>query len=112
MHTIAGLRDADSGMVELGGEPIDRLKRRQIARRLALLPQYVEDVFPATVLETVLIGRHPHIGALEPESETDRRIAFESLQQVNLAEFADRDLGTLSGGERRRGVGPGARQVA
>ena len=102
MHTLAGLRDADSGTVELGGEPLEGLGRRQIATRLALLPQYDEDVFPATVLETVMTGRHPHIGALAPESEADRRIALESLQQVNLTGFADRGLATLSGGERRR----------
>lgn len=102
MHTIAGLLSADSGRVELGGESLGLLKRRDIARRLALLPQYADDVFPTTVLDTVLIGRHPHIGSFELESESDRQIALQSLQQVDLAELADRDIDTLSGGERRR----------
>lgn len=102
LHTVAGLRGADSGTVKLAGEPLGRLTRRQIARHLALLPQYVDDVFPATVVETVLIGRHPHLGLLEQESDEDRRVALRSLQQVGLADFADRDIGTLSGGERRR----------
>jgi iron complex transport system ATP-binding protein len=102
MHTIAGLLAADTGRIELHGRPLDSLKRQQIARSLALLPQYIDDVFPATVLETVLIGRHPHIGAFELESAADREIALQSLRQVDLAGFSARDIGTLSGGERRR----------
>jgi len=102
MHTMAGLLQADTGNVELGGEPLESLKRQDVARRLALLPQYVDDVFPATVLDTVLIGRHPHIGPFELESAADRQIALQSLQQVDLVDFADREIDTLSGGERRR----------
>jgi len=102
MHTMAGLLPADAGNVELGGEPLESLKRQDVARRLALLPQYVDDVFPATVLDTVLIGRHPHIGLFELESAADRQMAMQSLQQVDLADFADREIDTLSGGERRR----------
>ena len=102
MHAFAGLREPEEGSVELGGVPLDSLKRQQVARRLALLPQHVEDVFPSTVLDTVLIGRHPHIGPFALESEVDRQVALRSLQQVGLAELAGRDIGTLSGGERRR----------
>jgi iron complex transport system ATP-binding protein len=102
MLTMAGLLPIDEGDVELGGEPLHSLKRQEVARRLALLPQYVDDVFPATVLDTVLIGRHPHIGPFELESSSDRQIARLSLRQVDLADFADREIDTLSGGERRR----------
>ncbi|HLU06512.1 MAG TPA: ABC transporter ATP-binding protein [Woeseiaceae bacterium] len=102
MHTLAGLLAADSGYVELGGQPLETLRRQEVARRVALLPQYVDDVFPATVMETVLIGRHPHIGPLELESAKDREIASRSLQLVDLEGFAERDIATLSGGERRR----------
>jgi iron complex transport system ATP-binding protein len=102
MHTFAGLRPPDEGSVVLGEDPIDSLKRRTVARRLALLPQDVEDVFPSTVFDTVMIGRHPHIGGFALESATDRQIALRCLRRVGLAELADRDIGTLSGGERRR----------
>jgi len=70
--------------------------------RLALLPQYTEDVFPATVIDTVMIGRHPHIGRFQWESDLDREIARAALQEVDLDDMAHRDTGTLSGGERRR----------
>ncbi|MDH4108539.1 MAG: ABC transporter ATP-binding protein [Gammaproteobacteria bacterium] len=101
LHTLAGLRPA-TGAIRLDGETLATMPRRLVARRLALLPQYSEDVFPASVFDTVLIGRHPHIGALRLESADDRSIAMRCLEAVDLGELADRDVGTLSGGERRR----------
>jgi iron complex transport system ATP-binding protein len=52
--TLAGLREADSGAISLGGEAIDALRRQQVAKHLALLPQDTDDIFPATVLDTAL----------------------------------------------------------
>ena len=102
LHTFAGLRPPAGGEIRLEGHDLRHLGRRHVAARLALLPQDADDVFPATVLETVLIGRHPHIGAFEWESSRDHEIAHAVLGQVGLSGFADRDVGTLSGGERRR----------
>ena len=61
LHTIAGLREVVRGSVTLDGQAVADLSRQQVATRMALLPQYVEDVFPASVFDTVIIGRHPHI---------------------------------------------------
>ena len=102
MHTVSGLRRPLSGTIELDGVDIRNLTRQQIASSLALLPQYTEDIFPTTVFDTVMIGRHPHIGRFRWESDRDREIARQSLAQVDLANLADRDVLTLSGGERRR----------
>ncbi len=102
MHTLAGLRGADSGVVSFDGEDIATRSRVEVARRLALLPQYSEDIFPATVLDTVMIGRHPHIGRFNWESAEDRDIARTALESMDLADMAERDVLTLSGGERRR----------
>jgi iron complex transport system ATP-binding protein len=99
---LAGLRATGARQVRLDGELLDSLTRRHIAKKLALLPQSADDAFSATVLETVLIGRHPHVGPFAWESDLDRRIAKQSLELVHLAEFSARDIGTLSGGERRR----------
>ena len=102
LHTLAGLRAADAGDVFLGEAKIANLARQQVAATLALLPQYTEDIFPATVFDTVMIGRHPHIGRLQWETADDRQVALEALSSVDLAGFSDRDVLTLSGGERRR----------
>jgi iron complex transport system ATP-binding protein len=102
LHTMAGLRPADSGNVLLDGSRIADLNRQRVASKLALLPQYTEDIFPATVFDTVMIGRHPHIGRWRWETADDRNIALDALARVDLEGFSDRDVLTLSGGERRR----------
>ena len=100
--TLAGLRGSDQDDVLLFGESLASKRRQDIAKCLALLPQHTEDVFPTTVLDTALIGRHPHIGRLQWESIEDRNIARRALQQVDLGSMQDRDVASLSGGERRR----------
>ena len=102
LHTLAGLRAAASGEVFLDGTQLQQQNRLAVARRMALLPQYTEDIFPTTVMDTVMIGRHPHIGRFSFESEDDRRIAKEALVDLDLGTLATRDVLTLSGGERRR----------
>ncbi|MFN2308401.1 MAG: ABC transporter ATP-binding protein [Gammaproteobacteria bacterium] len=102
LHTLAGLRGAQHGGVRLDGAPILRLPRRQVARRLGLLPQDSQDPFPASVLETALLGRHPHTSPWAWESAEDRRLARQSLCQVGLEGWDAREVASLSGGERRR----------
>ena len=102
MHTLAGLRPAASGQVLLGERDVAVGRRQDIAQELALLPQHVDDIFPATVLDTAMIGRHPHIGRFQWESPKDIEIGRAALAAVDLEELAHRDILTLSGGERRR----------
>jgi iron complex transport system ATP-binding protein len=102
LHTFAGLRPAHSGDILIRGRPVGVWARRALARELALLPQNVEDPFPANVLETVLLGRHPHIGPWQWESADDVGRAVDALAAVGLAGYEERDIFTLSGGERRR----------
>ena len=102
LHTLAGLYPATSGAVRLAGDALAALPRRRVAQRLGLMMQHHEDPFPATVLETALIGRHPHIGFWMWESAEDVARARAALARFDLAGFEDRDVHTLSGGERRR----------
>ena len=102
MHTLAGLRAAPQGRVMLRGDDLASSRRQDIARQLALLPQHIDDIFPATVLDTAMIGRHPHIGRFEWESPKDFDIGRAALASVGLDALAGRDILTLSGGERRR----------
>jgi iron complex transport system ATP-binding protein len=95
LQTLAGLRPPAAGTVELDGEPIANHAPRMRARRLGFLPQDTFDAFPATALEIALGGRHPHVPRWHPESAADTRDA------LRLPE-GDRDVTTLSGGERRR----------
>ena len=87
--TLAGLRQPDAGTVRLDGELMHAMRRQQIAKRLALLPQDTDDIFPASVLDTALVGRHPHIGRLRWESPQDSARARESLATVGIADLLD-----------------------
>lgn len=102
LHTLAGLRSADSGTVTLGSEPLAGLSRRRCAQQLGVLLQDETSAFPATVLETVLQGRHPHLGPWQWETDEDRALARAALEQVELSDLAGRRLDQLSGGERQR----------
>jgi len=102
LATLAGLRAPASGSVLLSGDDLRGLPRRRIAQRLGIMLQHADDPFPATVLETALIGRHPHIGFWMWESAEDVARARDALAEVDLAGFEERDVDTLSGGERRR----------
>ena len=102
LHSLAGLRPVDAGEVWLDGAPLATLPRRQVARRLGLLMQQPEDSLPATVLETALIGRHPHLDFWRWESHGDVAIARRALKAVGLEGLEQRAQTALSGGERRR----------
>jgi iron complex transport system ATP-binding protein len=102
LHTLAGLRVPQSGEIRLGDTPLANLSRREIAQRLALMPQLVEDAFPATVFEEALAGRNPHLPPWAWESAEDEAVTRAALVEVGLAPLAARLTTTLSGGERRR----------
>jgi len=100
--TFAGLRAPAAGTIAYDGMPLASLSPRERARRRGLLPQDSVDFFPATVLETVLVGRHPHLSRWQWESAADIAFARAALATLDLAELESRDVRTLSGGERRR----------
>jgi iron complex transport system ATP-binding protein len=102
LHALAGLRAPFSGEAQLGGTSLQHLGRRTVARHIGLLMQDREEGLPVTALESVLIGRHPHLKLLQWESAADREIAHACLERLQLGSFAERTLETLSGGEQRR----------
>ncbi|MGD8378130.1 MAG: ABC transporter ATP-binding protein [Gammaproteobacteria bacterium] len=102
LHTLAGLRPAEAGEIRADGSPLESLARRERARRIGILMQREETNFPATVLETALIGRHPHIGFWRWESHADVAMARRILRQVGMDGLEQRPQDQLSGGERRR----------
>jgi iron complex transport system ATP-binding protein len=102
LHTLAGLRAPAAGRVELDGRPLADWSHRERAQRLALLLQLTDDPFPSTVLETALIGRHPHLPFWQWEDDADFACARAALASVGLDGLAARPVDSLSGGERRR----------
>ena len=102
LKTLAGLRAPVSGQIILNDREVTSLSRRSRAQQLGILFQENETLFPASVLDTVLTGRHPWLNPLQGESSEDIQKAREALELVDLDELSDRSMTSLSGGERRR----------
>jgi len=80
------------------------LSARAVAQQIAVVPQETHPAFDFTVMEMVLMGRHPHLGAFQLEGPSDLAIARESLIATGTAHLAGRAYMTLSGGEKQRVV--------
>ncbi|EPC00536.1 hypothetical protein L861_06235 [Litchfieldella anticariensis FP35 = DSM 16096] len=102
LHTMAGLRAPRRGQVLLDGTSLARLRRRHLAQALGVVFQERQDGFPATVSETVLIGRHPFLSPWQQEGTEDLRLAEEAMARLELEDLAERLVSQLSGGERQR----------
>jgi iron complex transport system ATP-binding protein len=102
LKLMSGVLHPRDGDVRLEGEPIGRIARRQLARRIAVVPQETHPAFDYTVMEMVLMGRHPHLGPFALEGPADLAIARDALAATGTAHLADRAYMTLSGGEKQR----------
>ena len=101
LRVLAGVLRAESGAVRLGGADLHVLPAHIRARRVAYLPQQ-DAAQPFTALETVLMGRYPHLRRFQLEGRRDRRIAYAAMARTESRGFAARSLDRLSGGERQR----------
>ena len=101
LRVMAGLLKPDAGEVRFGGALLGTMAAGERARRIAFMPQN-DAQHPFTALETVLMGRYPHLGRFELEGASDRGIARGAMERTDTGEFETRQLDTLSGGERQR----------
>lgn len=102
VRLAAGLAHPHGGRVTLGGCDVGQLSRRDVARRIAVLPQDASLPATFTAWEIALMGRAPHLGWLAAEGRADRAVAQVALELVGAADYAGRRVGELSGGERQR----------
>ncbi|HJT37728.1 MAG TPA: ABC transporter ATP-binding protein [Actinomycetota bacterium] len=103
LRTIAGLTPFQ-GEVLLDGNDVTRMSAKQRARTVALVPQRPVLPPPMTVFEYVLLGRTPYIRYFDTEQASDLVVARTALDRLDIRDFADRQLGSLSGGEQQRVV--------
>ncbi|MEO7275151.1 MAG: ABC transporter ATP-binding protein [Vicinamibacterales bacterium] len=102
LKVLAGTRTPTSGSVRLDGQDLRRMPRALLARRMAVVPQETHLAFDYSVLEVVLMGRYPHLGAFEIEGPRDYELARRALESTGTAGFEARPFATLSGGEKQR----------
>ena len=104
LRLLAGALTPASGVVRLEGADLSAMPRRQIARRIAVVPQETHLAFDYTVLEVALMGRYPHLGAFELEGPADLAIVRDALDATGTRGLERRMFPTLSGGEKQRVV--------
>jgi len=103
LRAVAGLVSHE-GRITLGGMAVRDLTPRELGQRVAVVPQEPEVPPGMTVAEYVLLGRTPHLSYLAREGARDRRVAGDVVERLQLGALSSRELGRLSGGERRRAV--------
>jgi len=108
LRMLGGLLTPLRGRVCLDGHDVRTLRRRDMARRVAMVPQETQLAFEYTVLEMAVMGRYPHLGAFEVEGPGDLDIAREGLRATGTLHLESRMFNTLSGGEKQRVVIAGA----
>jgi iron complex transport system ATP-binding protein len=106
LKSLNGQVRPSSGTIFLDGQPLERLNRRSISRRIAVVAQEAELRFPVTVLEFVLGGRFAWAtnAGWGWETEHDLQIADAVLRETELGELSGRLMNELSGGERQRAL--------
>ena len=99
LQCLDGLLPLASGKILLDGQDLSRWGRREIARRVAFIPQNHVPVFPFTALEVALLGRTPHLGIFGSPGKRDQHLAEEALDRLGVLSLRDRPYTDISGGE-------------
>jgi len=98
---LLGIYRPSSGCVFFEGKPLSRIAPRELAKRIAYVPQTHRMAFAYSVLEVVLMGRTPHRPFFSRYSREDVEIALHSLDRLSISHLRDRSYTEVSGGERQ-----------
>ena len=104
LDLLARHRLPDEGDIFYQGRVLSSFSKKELSRKIALVPQNFYINFPFTVKEIVMMGRYPHIPRFAAPSSDDMDILQTVMQLTDINEFADRYITELSGGERQRVV--------
>lgn len=102
LRSIARLLKPKSGSVILEGEAIAKLSTKEVAKKMAILPQSPTAPEGLTVLQLVKQGRYPHQSWLKQWSEEDEKKVNAALKATHLEDLKERTVDSLSGGQRQR----------
>lgn len=97
---LNNIHTPDVGAVSYNGQCITDLRQKEIAKIIAYVPQYINNVFTMNVMDTVMMGRLPY--TVKDYSQQDEEIVFSVIKKMHLKQFAFRNIKEMSGGERQR----------
>jgi iron complex transport system ATP-binding protein len=100
LRCIDRILSPQKGCILLDERDIKKMSRMELAKKIGYIPQSASQVFPATVFDTVLMGRRPHLGWRSSEEDTE--MVLETLQMLNIEDLAMRDINELSGGQQQK----------
>ena len=101
IRALSGVADYE-GSIFLNGKDLKSYSRKEAAKVIAVVPQEAHFAFPFSAHEIVLMGRMPHQKHFAFDSKEDLAIAQKAMELTDCAQFADRAMDTLSGGEKQR----------
>ncbi|NTW28218.1 MAG: ABC transporter ATP-binding protein [Coriobacteriia bacterium] len=101
LKNVLGFAKPFSGSIKMDGDSVLRMRERELARRVAYIPQAHTPPFPFTVADVVIMGRTPYINRLAVVSEEDKAIAVCALRRLSIEHLASRTYTQLSGGQRQ-----------
>jgi iron complex transport system ATP-binding protein len=102
LRCLMGVATGWSGEIAIDGKPFNSFRRRDLARFLSYVPQSDGMWFPFTGRQLVMMGRYPYLSPFFPPGRKDREVVEEVLRSTGTLSLADRDIRTLSGGERQK----------
>ena len=102
LRLLAGLWQPSEGFVTLNGCQLPQFHRRELAQHIAFVPQNTDVGFAFTVKDIVMMGRNPHLGRFQHETEYDYYCVEQAMIKTDVAHLAHRLMTELSGGERQR----------
>jgi iron complex transport system ATP-binding protein len=102
LKLMGGILNCPDNAILINEHRINAINKKELARAITWVPQEHPIVFPYTIQEIVLMGRHPYLSPLSFEGEEDYKIALKAMETTQTLQFSDRYFNEISGGEKQR----------
>mgnify|MGYP000898528205 CR=1 FL=1 len=102
LKNLSRYLEPQKGIVMLGDKDINKLSKKEISKKVSVVPQNILLEFDFKVKDIVMMGRHPYVNRWKGETEEDKKIVEKAMKYTNILQFSDRFYNELSGGEKQR----------
>lgn len=102
LRALSGILKPMKGIVKVRGRNVSDMGKKDVAQRIAFVPQLMQPTPGFTVEDTVLLGRTPYIARFSFETEKDFRVASHAIEELKIEDLIEKPVTSLSGGEFQR----------